>query len=168
MKKLKQEEIEVIQVLEFLKQQKGKETIYLKKAVDRAGIKSLSRQQVIEISSIFTEENPEYKEYRILKANTPVAWQSHICTTAYTRADLYDIKYKFGEDLTNSETPGERIVRIRTELGMTRKDLSMKTGVMYRTLQNYELGERDINHATAIVVKKIAEALNVTMEDILG
>lgn len=56
---------------------------------------------------------------------------------------------------------------IRTEKGISQSKLGELSGVNYRTIQEYEQGRRDINMATAVTVKAIADALGVRMEDIM-
>ena len=158
----------VTRVLNSLDAQTGKETIYLKVAVDRAHVTQLTSYQKEQICRVFLDDHPEYEEYRSLKTGVPVKWQSRICTTVFTKAKPYDVQFKFEEALSDPQSPGERIIKMRRERGMTRKKLALESGVNYRSLQQYELGERDIQNATAVTVKKIADALCVQMEDIMG
>lgn len=57
--------------------------------------------------------------------------------------------------------------RIRTASGMTQLELSTKSGVSLRTLQDYEQGRKPINGAAALTVYRIAQELSVTVEDLL-
>lgn len=60
-----------------------------------------------------------------------------------------------------------RLKEIRTEKGISQSKLGEVSGINYRTIQEYEQGRRDINMATALTVKAIADALGVRMEDIM-
>lgn len=57
--------------------------------------------------------------------------------------------------------------RIRTEKKITQAALSGSSGVSLRTLQDYEQGRKPINGAAALTVYRLAQELNVTVEDIL-
>lgn len=55
----------------------------------------------------------------------------------------------------------------RQNKGLTQKQLGEMTGLNWRTLQHYEQGSRDLNGAAAIIVYRLAEALDVKVEDLL-
>ena len=57
--------------------------------------------------------------------------------------------------------------KYRERAGITQAELSLRTGVNMRTLQDYEQGRKPINQAAAITVYRIARALGVNVEDIL-
>ena len=57
--------------------------------------------------------------------------------------------------------------RIRTERGMTQKELAELSDINIRKIQDYEQGHSQINKAAAITVYRLAEALNVGMEKLL-
>lgn len=57
--------------------------------------------------------------------------------------------------------------RIRKEKNLTQLELSARTGVSLRTLQDYEQGSKPINKAAAITVHRIAQELGVKVEDLL-
>ena len=59
----------------------------------------------------------------------------------------------------------ERLVKIRKEKGYTRKELSDLLGIPYRTLTNYENGEREPGHSFIV---RIAKEFNVTTDYLLG
>lgn len=48
---------------------------------------------------------------------------------------------------------------IRTQKGLTQKQLAEKSGVSLKMIQKYEAGEKNINHARAITVWRLAVAL---------
>lgn len=55
----------------------------------------------------------------------------------------------------------------RKKCGYTQRELSEKAGVNIRTLQQYELGTKDINKASVQVVMAIANVLGCRAEDLL-
>lgn len=169
-RKEQEDDYVINKVLEILKMQaRTKHTIFLVQAVKRAGIDYIDKTQLNAIREIFKTENPDYSEYRIYKADVPISQQSEICTVVFTKEDIFDIKYKFHETLSvSSETTGEKICRLRKEMGMSRAEFAKKSGVIYRTLQSYENDERNIMHATADVVNRIAATLNITIEELLS
>ena len=57
--------------------------------------------------------------------------------------------------------------KYRERAGITQSELSLRTGVNLRTLQDYEQGSKPINKAAAITVYRIAKALGVNVEDLL-
>ena len=57
--------------------------------------------------------------------------------------------------------------RTRHEVGMSRKQLSMISGVSFRSLECYEQRKNDINIANVKTVRALAKALNVPIEKIL-
>lgn len=56
--------------------------------------------------------------------------------------------------------------RKRTEAGLTLKELSERSGVPVRTLQNWELG--GIGQASVGNALKVARALGVTLDELAG
>lgn len=50
---------------------------------------------------------------------------------------------------------------------LSQRELAERSGVSLRTLQDYEQGRKPINQAAAITVLRIAQALGVTVEDLL-
>lgn len=56
---------------------------------------------------------------------------------------------------------------MRKRNGYSQRELSEKTGVNIRTLQQYEIGAKDINKAAAGTVFVLARVLNCNMEDLL-
>lgn len=60
-----------------------------------------------------------------------------------------------------------RLQQVRKKCGLSQKELSEKSGVNLRTLQQYELGTKDINKASASSVYALAKALNCEVEDLL-
>ncbi len=55
----------------------------------------------------------------------------------------------------------------RRKAGLTRRQLSEKTGIAYRTIETYEQRKNDINMAAVVSVKKISDALGVPIEAII-
>ena len=56
----------------------------------------------------------------------------------------------------------------RRAAGLTRKELSEKSGVSFRSIETYEQRKNNINLAAAGTVRDLAAALNVPMESILN
>ncbi len=55
----------------------------------------------------------------------------------------------------------------RKEAGLTQKQLAERSGVNLKMIQKYETGEKDINHARAITIWRLAFALGCPMTHIL-
>ncbi len=70
-------------------------------------------------------------------------------------------------DTENTIVPGAQLKKIRTDSGLSRKELEEKSGVGWEVIKKYEIGARDINLARVDIVKALAEALNCTIEDLL-
>ena len=59
------------------------------------------------------------------------------------------------------------LARIRREKGLSQGGLSKAAGVNVRTIQHYEIRQRNINRAAGEVLKKLADALGVNITDIM-
>lgn len=55
----------------------------------------------------------------------------------------------------------------RERAGLTQKELSERSGVNIRTIQDYEQGRKSINKAQGLSLYHLATALNVTIEELL-
>src|SRR3546814_5043753 len=62
-------------------------------------------------------------------------------------------------------TLGERVRRMRSIRGMTRKDLARAAGVSERHLANLELG---VGNVSILVLRQIAHAFNCAMAELVG
>ena len=62
---------------------------------------------------------------------------------------------------------GTKLREAREAAGLSRSELSTKSGIKHLTIKYYELGIRDFNLARVDIVKAIAQALNLKIEDIL-
>ena len=62
---------------------------------------------------------------------------------------------------------GTKLTEARKAAGLSRSELSQKSGIVFSTIKFYELGVRDINIARVDIVKALAQALNLKIEDIL-
>jgi len=62
---------------------------------------------------------------------------------------------------------GYRLKAMRVSKGMTQKDLAEKSGVNIRMIQDYEQGNKNINHAWVDTVIKLADALECDIRDII-
>lgn len=60
-----------------------------------------------------------------------------------------------------------KLKKLRQECGYSQSKLSEASGINVRMIQQYEQGVRNINTAQVITVLKLAEALNVKIEDLL-
>jgi transcriptional regulator with XRE-family HTH domain len=67
--------------------------------------------------------------------------------------------------MTSGKTIGENIKKIRAKLGLTQDDLSKKADIKYTTLTKVESGV--VNKPSVQTMAKIAEALGVSIEDLL-
>lgn len=62
----------------------------------------------------------------------------------------------------------EQPVKIyRESKGITQKGLAEIAGIDIKTVQDFESGRKDINRAAAATVKKMAQALDCRMEDLI-
>ena len=61
-----------------------------------------------------------------------------------------------------------RLKWFREEKGMTQLELSEKSGVNLRMIQNYEQGFKDINNARVVTVLQLAEALGCDVYEIIN
>ena len=57
--------------------------------------------------------------------------------------------------------------KIREERGLSQAQLAQAVGIPKTRIQHYEQGFRSINGAGALIVVKIAQALNCKVEDLL-
>lgn len=61
----------------------------------------------------------------------------------------------------------KRLKEYRIKRELSQSQLSKLTGVNLRMIQFYESGFKNINHAHADTIFKLADALNCNMEDLL-
>lgn len=64
----------------------------------------------------------------------------------------------------STETPGERLARIRRERGFTQWELAEKTGLIQTLVSDYERGKLRLN---ADMILRFATALEVSTDDLL-
>ena len=55
----------------------------------------------------------------------------------------------------------------REQRGLSQSGLADRSGISVRMIQHYEQGDKDINKAAVQTVKKLADALNVKIEDLI-
>ncbi len=55
----------------------------------------------------------------------------------------------------------------RKEAGLSQSQLAAKSGVPLRTLQHYEIGDKDIRKAAVETVLALAEALGCDLKEII-
>lgn len=68
-----------------------------------------------------------------------------------------------------SKKPTEMVPlrRIRTERGLSRHQLCMKTDISIRNIEVYEQGKVDLENVAYKTVKTLADALDVTPEELV-
>lgn len=71
------------------------------------------------------------------------------------------------DEVIRSREPGTALHRWRTLRGMTQRELSERSGVNIRTLQQYETGARDMNAASFATVTSLADALRTRAIDLI-
>lgn len=60
-----------------------------------------------------------------------------------------------------------KLKEARERAELTQKELSERSGVNLRTIQDYEQGRKSINKAQGLSLYRLANALNVTIEELL-
>ena len=60
-----------------------------------------------------------------------------------------------------------KLAKIRQDAGLSQSQLAEKSGVNRPMIQFYEQGVKDINKAQAQTIKKLANALGCSMEDLI-
>lgn len=61
-----------------------------------------------------------------------------------------------------------KLSKMRKLNKITQKELSERSGVSLRSIQQYEIGAKDINKASALSVRNLANALHCEVEDLLS
>lgn len=61
----------------------------------------------------------------------------------------------------------KRLKELRQAKGLSQSQFSEKTGINIRTLQHYEQGSKDFDHARIDTILKACLALNCGLEDII-
>ena len=62
----------------------------------------------------------------------------------------------------------DRLRILRNNAGLTQKQLSERSGVNLRTLQQYESQSKDINKASGVILLSLAKALDCSVEELLS
>lgn len=60
-----------------------------------------------------------------------------------------------------------KLKEARERAELTQKELSERSGVNIRTIQDYEQGRKSINKAQGLSLYRLATTLNVTIEELL-
>ena len=60
-----------------------------------------------------------------------------------------------------------RLQKARLEAGISQSQLAEKAGISLRTLQHYEIGDKNIRKAAVETVIALAEALGCSINDII-
>ena len=69
--------------------------------------------------------------------------------------------------IINSHPKSTNLHRLRRTAGLTQKELSELSGVNLRTLQQYEIGAKDINRASGESINALASALKCNFYDVM-
>ena len=69
--------------------------------------------------------------------------------------------------LYRKANPDTALAQRRRNTGMTQKELSLSSGVSFRTIQQYEQRQKDINKAQAETLLRLSRSLFCNMEDLL-
>jgi len=74
-----------------------------------------------------------------------------------------------GKKVVAAETPivDVPLRKIRMEKGLSRHELSMKTNISIRNIEVYEQGKVELENVAYKTVKTLADALGVSMEDLV-
>lgn len=85
---------------------------------------------------------------------------------------MYPAMHTASEDravdaLLQMTSASKRLQAYRKRLGMSQRDLSVKSGVNIRTLQQYEIGAKDLNRAAVQTVLALSKTLAVTPEELI-
>ena len=72
------------------------------------------------------------------------------------------------EKIISERAKTSRLQELRKLAGLTQKQLSERSGVNLRTLQQYESQSKDINKASGVILLSLAKALDCSVEEILS
>ena len=61
----------------------------------------------------------------------------------------------------------KKLKEIRQAKGLSQSKLAEKTGISIRTIQHYEQGAKDFNHARIDTILKVCVTLNCKLEEII-
>ncbi len=81
------------------------------------------------------------------------------------REKFLDVMNKIIQEEKNHK--GTNLHQLRKAAGLTQKELSELAGVNLRTLQQYEIGGKDINKASGKTINSLAQALHCNFYDIM-
>lgn len=101
--------------------------------------------------------------------NNKTSFQNHK-TWSLTRINHDDIEnYDFIENKIvriGEEKPTMKLKELREQTGITQLQLAERSGVPIRTIRAYEQGQRDMMEASYRILKAIAEALDVKVDEL--
>lgn len=63
---------------------------------------------------------------------------------------------------------GQRVRELREAKGWSQEELARRVGLNPKTIYNYEAGARGVKEPPLSTVKALANALNVTLEELLA
>ncbi len=84
-----------------------------------------------------------------------------------SRSTLKEASSAIERKIHERSTSSTRLQTVRKRSGMSQKALSEASGVNIRTLQQYEIGNKDINHAAACKVLSLSRTLYCDPKDIM-
>lgn len=100
------------------------------------------------------------KKYDKLPTNVQV--KINECLEALNNGDVHQVN-TFDKEVTPSN-----LKSIREDKNLSQSKLAELSGVSVRMIQHYEQGVKDINKAQADTVYKLAQALGVSMENLIN
>lgn len=158
------------EVLETLELYVGNQTIFFSNVTEALGIDYLSLLQINHIVASFLKKYPEYHEYAMIDRKKPLSDQCRIYYTVLSKRAEEPSKYMYAQIIQRSDERqiGERLRMLRKDAGISIVELARRTGIGVRTIENYELGKRRLEGASADYVQKIADELHVLIDEIIS
>lgn len=120
------------------------------------GYKDILISETQEIIDVFLERNPNYK---VLKVNLTGKKINSSAMYLFPRIIFREMEFEELEKRNN-------LAKIRNKKGYSQAKLSDLSGVNIRMIQKYESGERDFKKALVQTAIKIADALNVSLDEL--
>lgn len=163
-------EFKLARILTYLDEQVNDDIVFLKTALDKTNTLWIDGSDYDLLCKEFLQMHPEYKKYLLVEAGVPISWQSKLCYTVFVRLEINDSRYVLEEAMSASQTElsaGQKLKTARKLKGLSQAQLSEKAEVAMRSIQQYENNSRSLNGAAASTVKRIAQVLEVNMEDLI-
>lgn len=163
-------EFKLARILTYLDEQVNDDIVFFKTALDKTNTLWIDGSDYDLLCKEFLQMHPEYKKYLLVEAGVPISWQSKLCYTVFVRLEINDSRYVLEEAMSASQTElsaGQKLKTARKLKGLSQAQLSEKAEVAMRSIQQYENNSRSLNGAAASTVKRIAQVLEVNMEDLI-